>query len=55
MDFLYLLTCIKYGYVVKYIREFLENRRKNMLKENIKNYDLEDLKIKLDELRRKKI
>ena len=26
-----------------------------MLKENIKNYDLEDLKIKLEELRRKEI
>jgi len=26
-----------------------------MLKENIKNYDLDDLKIKLEELRRKKI
>lgn len=26
-----------------------------MLKENIKNYDLEDLKIKLEKLRRKEI
>jgi len=26
-----------------------------MLKENIKNYDLDDLKIKLEELRRKEI
>jgi len=26
-----------------------------MLKENIKNYDLEELKTKLEELRRKKI
>jgi len=26
-----------------------------MLKENIKNYDLEELKVKLEELRRKEI
>jgi len=26
-----------------------------MLKENIKNYDLEELKIKMEEMRRKKV
>lgn len=41
--------------MVQYIRKILKNRRKNMLKENIKNYDLDELKIKMEELRRKKV
>lgn len=41
--------------MIKYIRKFLKNRRKYMLKENIKNYDLDELKEKLESLRRKEI
>ena len=41
--------------MVQYIREILRNRRKFMLKENIKNYDLDELKVKLEELRGKEI
>ena len=40
--------------MVKYIRE-IKNRRKFMIKDNIKNYDLDELKIKLEDLRRKEI
>ena len=41
--------------MVQYIRKILRNRRKFMLKENIKNYDLDELKVKMEELRRKEI
>ena len=44
-------TCINFSYMIKYMRWNF----KNMLKENIKNYDLEELKTKLEEMRRKKI
>lgn len=40
--------------MVKYIRE-IKNRRKFMIKDNIKNYDLDELKTKLEDLRRKEI
>lgn len=40
--------------MVKYIRE-IKNRRKFMVKDNIKNYDLDELKTKLEDLRRKEI
>ena len=40
--------------MVKYIRE-IKNRRKFMVKDNIKNYDLDELKIKLEDLRREEI
>lgn len=41
--------------MVQYIRKNLRNRRKCMLKENIKNYDLDELKEKMEELRGKEI
>ena len=41
--------------MVQYIRKILRNRRKFMIKENIKNYDLDELKVKMEELRRKEI
>jgi len=41
--------------MVQYIRKNLRNRKGYMLKENIKNYDLDDLKEKLKSLRRKEI
>ena len=40
--------------MVKYIRE-IKNRRNFMIKDNIKNYDLDELKIKLEDLRREEI
>lgn len=40
--------------MVKYIRE-IKNRRNFMIKDNIKNYDLDELKTKLEDLRRKEI
>lgn len=40
--------------MIKYIRE-IKNRRNFMIKDNIKNYDLDELKIKLEDLRRKEI
>ena len=41
--------------MVQYTRKILRNRRKYMLKENIKNYDLDEIKTKMEQLRRKKI
>lgn len=41
--------------MVQYMRKNLKNRRNFMIKENIKNYDLDELKIKLEELRRKEV
>lgn len=41
--------------MIKYIRQILKNRRESMLKENIKNYDLDELKIKMENLRREEI
>ena len=40
--------------MIKYIRE-IKNRRNFMIKDNIKNYDLDELKIKLEDLRREEI
>ena len=40
--------------MVKYIRE-IKNRRNFMIEDNIKNYDLDELKTKLEDLRRKEI
>ena len=40
--------------MIKYIRE-IKNRRNFMIKDNIKNYDLDELKTKLEDLRRKEI
>lgn len=51
--FFFELACINSSYMIQYIRKFLNNRRKTMIKENIKNYDLDELKIKLENLRRK--
>lgn len=48
-------ACINYSYMIQYIRIILNIRRKYMLKENIKNYDLDELKAKLEELRRKEV
>lgn len=41
--------------MIQYICIILNIRRKYMLKENIKNYDLDELKAKLEELRRKEV
>lgn len=41
--------------MIQYIRIILNIRRKFMFKENIKNYDLDELKAKLETLRRKEI
>lgn len=54
-DFFIWYACINLSYMIQYTRENLRNRRKYMLKENIKNYDLDELKIKMEELRRKKV
>ena len=40
--------------MIKYISEG-KVRKENMLKENIKNYNLEELKLKLETLRRKEV
>lgn len=53
LHFFFELACINFSYMIQYIRKFLDNRRKIMIKENIKNYDLDELKIKLENLRRK--
>ena len=41
--------------MIQYIRIILNIRRKFMFKENIKNYDLDELKAKHEILRRKEI
>ena len=41
--------------MIQYISQILINRRNFMLKENIKNYDLSELKQKLEDLRREEI
>ena len=53
--FFLLYACINISYMIKYIRQILKNRRESMLKENIKNYDLDELKIKMENLRREEI
>lgn len=40
--------------MIKYTSEG-KVRKENMLKENIKNYNLEELKLKLETLRRKEV